>query len=830
MDQALSRATTKAKAIENQGRAKAKALNQAGAAKSKALKKAADQKADEAFAKGKQAAADVRATSQDAIARMRGESDAAVAAMEAEVQTLEGKVAADQAALDAKTNSSKQKAAVEITAQKATAMATLEAEKTKSLAEIDAREKAGLEKLKLASDKDLAKLEREISRDLKRLDREIAASNRRIQGAIAKADRAVALEVSKRKREIRHEGQRANAAVAAYVIDARRGIAAADKETKEKIGNAADAGEVAITAETEKQSKKLAADAAIETKNIQKEGEKAAKDLQAEGDKASKELDLSAENLKTEIDDEWVKDALATANTQLDDNGVFNVVTDGEATTAMVAINTLPKHLQGKVVDEMDKEAFENLLDEVPEKRREEFAPMLESITDPERKLKLWGEYHKSKSAGDAERSKDDWSETIAEGTEDEVDEEVEFLLEKAAKSGTELTLTEVDALASRKKLEHEIEMAHRVKVTNEEGTRADGSKIVWTEAQLKQMQATFNELPDGHVRNNTLLKEVRREDMDEDDVDRVEDGHKAKVGGDHSGGRVRIYDLGVNANYRHTGDARESGTAQATTDIGANISALEETLIHEVGHDIHDKNPEAYEKFQEAAGWEKGIDTDDLTKAGLTEAEMADMKDDVNPKTITKNGKVYNYRYGEYVSFDENRIPATGQGGKDTFSYARNNYKDHFAESYMKATLVPEQHAKDLLDDPATKVAAATTARDGKKAARDKHQTDLATLKAKTPAPTKLELDAASKKVSDAQTMLDTEQKSLDDAAKDQQGLKEQYEIMRNDIYKTDKASSEASARLAAKGVTAAKLAEFEAKAARLSTPKQIAKLEANY
>ncbi len=824
--QALDAAKQRAREIRRQGRASAKRLHAAGAAESRKLKAVGDRRADEAFAHGEQAAEAVRQKARDGIAAMRGESDAAVKEMEAEVAAMAGKIAADVATLQAVASTEQAQAAIVVKAEMASAMAALEAEKTAMLTEIDTREQAELAKVDLASDKELARLEREIARDLKRLDREILAAERRINRAIASADRAVMREVARRKAIIRAEGQRANAAIAGYVRTARKGMAAADKDTKKEIGETGEKEIAALVEAGDKLSEENIKRSAAENSKLEKSGAQAVSELEKQGDSDGKKLDASADKLGGEIDDKWVADALVQAETKLDGDGLFNVVTDEEANAAMLTINSLPKHLQGKVVDQMDSDSFENLIDEVPEERREEFVTVLDTVLDPERKLKMWGEYHQSKAINDAERSGDDWRETIAEGTEDEVEEEVDFLLEQA-KNGTPLTLAQVDKLAARKKLEHEVEMQYRVKVTNEEGARADGSKIVWTEKDLKEMQATFGEMPDHHVRNNTMFEEIRREDMSSSDEKRVAKGGRARIGGDHDDGRIRVYDLGLSGSYRHTGDARESGTAEAQSKIGPNISPLEEVIVHEVGHDIHDQNTDEWEKFQKASGWEKDIDTDDLKDRGFTAQELKDMKE--NDKTIERNGKVYNYRYGEYVAFDKDRIPATGQGS-DTWSYARNNYKDHFAETYMKATLVPEQLAQDLLDTPAADVASKTAKRDTEVATRNADRAALAALKAKTPPPSQAEINAATNKLAASERKLAVRQSDLDEALADQEGLKQQYDIMRNDIFNSDKTTGEAVARLNAKGIDPAKLADFKAKAARLSTPEQITRLEAQY
>jgi hypothetical protein len=122
------------------------------------------------------------------------------------------------------------------------------------------------------------------------------------------------------------------------------------------------------------------------------------------------------------------------------------------------------------------------------------------------------------------------------------------------------------------------------------------------------------------------------------------------------------------------------------------------------------------------------------------------------------------------------------------------------------------------------------TSTRDIAEAARDTAKANLAALQATSPAPSSQDLLTAMGQVLDAEMDLSRAQDTLDDATADQDGLAEQYRIMREEIFHTGEAATEARARLVAKGVTGARLDDFDQKAARLSTPEQIAALEAQY
>src|SRR5882672_8871703 len=142
-----------------------------------------------------------------------------------------------------------------------------------------------------------------------------------------------------------------------------------------------------------------------------------------------------------------------------------DLVTDSEATEAMNDLNSLPDAEQGQAIKQLDGDDFHKLLNEVPEDRREEFKSLVDNTHDPERKLQLWGEYHKSHVENDAKkdakatedtgwwpfeskeqdinRHKNKIRNQAVSATKDEVSDEIKFLEEKQ-KAGT---LTETDVV-----------------------------------------------------------------------------------------------------------------------------------------------------------------------------------------------------------------------------------------------------------------------------------------------------------------------------------------------------------------------------------------------
>src|SRR5262249_3061329 len=428
----------------------------------------------------------------------------------------------------------------------------------------------------------------------------------------------------------------------------------------------------------------------------------------------------------------------AAAGKDLDDEGLFNIVTDAEALHALDLLISLPPGLQGKAIAKLPDDRFENLLDEVPRLRRNDFESLVKNTTDPKRKLLLWREYYKAHATVDAESRKGDVGEEVfsggtkptaaqaenrrredhrraaAEDSQHEADEEASFLLH-AAESGTALSLATVQGVIDRKDLEHEIEMKYNIDITNKAGARADGSQIVWKTSELQEFEASFAQVPVEHMAGNKLLKELRRDDMD------VEDGHvKPNIGGTHDDGVVTVFDDGaqvIGTGYRHGGDARELASPYICSLCGAQIAILDMVITHEMGHDFHDQRPEIFKAYQKAAGWQSleksdisaaGLGDEDIEKLELTRKEPYAARNQVH-----KHGKIYMvdpYEKKKYLVVDETAIPTGAEsepasGGGDSWNYARSNYKDAFAEHYAKAVHVPQKLYKDLIETPASLV-----------------------------------------------------------------------------------------------------------------------------
>ncbi len=148
----------------------------------------------------------------------------------------------------------------------------------------------------------------------------------------------------------------------------------------------------------------------------------------------------------------------------------------------------------------------------------------------------------------------------------------------------------------------------------------------------------------------------------------------------------------------------------------------------------------------------------------------------------------------------------------KDTWQYARVNPQEHFAELYAKAVHVPEKLHEDLVARPAAEASKA-------RADVETQEHAIARLEA-SRYPNAL-------KVAEMRTMLTALKNDAAIATRAEKQRGEQFSVMRNDVFHTDKAVAAASARLQAQKVSPEKLREFGQRAARASTPEQVEVLE---
>lgn len=531
-----------------------------------------------------------------------------------------------------------------------------------------------------------------------------------------------------------------------------------------------------------------------------------------------------------------------------------------QAAQALDILLLIPDSHRGKVIDELDCKAFENLCNRISEAERERFMRLVEVAHNPERKLALWAAAHKSRATNDIVREQGDMGPPIptytdddgevwedeeveeeivgklskeqlrrrkrhrrrleaVESTHTEVDTEVKALMAKSKKQ--QLTLADVDAMVERKELEYKVEQAHNVNLTTQSHPRvydfAKGENVAWETDELKEVDLTLGRLD--HAKDPDSFKELRRTESHG-----VWDG----VGGQYHGDHIEVRDGGATTTpgYRHGGHDREGVSDAFKTEHGEKIGTLEFVLTHEIGHDYAARHEKTYEAFQKAAGWEK-VKVDALVADGVSEEDIDTLdarRANPSGKTYDISGKtrIYNPVAGskdEYWAVPLTAIPAQYEAGDDTtldatWDYARVSPDEHFAETYAKAVHVPEQLYEDLIVKPARAV----------EKARDAYEPLTRQI-------AKLEADPSRSnmlKLANLRAIAAALKADLTKAETAQKQQAAQFELMRNDVFGTDKAVKQSLERLKAKKLGLDKIEEFTERAAKLSTPEQIAFLEA--
>ncbi len=376
---------------------------------------------------------------------------------------------------------------------------------------------------------------------------------------------------------------------------------------------------------------------------------------------------------------------------------------DAEARRALAALNELPEALRAEALGKLDSTRFEDLLDELPdEERAVAFRPLFESAGDPERKLRLWKELHLAQVASDveagertvdrledpAERKEEErWQERrekTASETRRELDDEVK-VLEEMRKAGT-LTADEVTRLAERKELEHRLEMTFNMGISAEGTRRLDGTRVIWSTDELRDVERTLGALPEAHVAGNHELEGMRR-------AEKVPGNPYVGGAYDHGSRVLSFYDKG-----------KDNPT---------------QSITHEIGHSVQEKLPDRYGDFVTRAGWE-GLRPEDLEAAGVRPSDVVKLGQHDPP--IDKDGKQYmrnryqNTGQNPYWALDGRALPAIpAPDGVRTYSqrdpwwYARSDPQDHFAELYQLSVREPDLVYRDLVQRPAEEAAAAT-------------------------------------------------------------------------------------------------------------------------
>ncbi|MEO8845219.1 MAG: hypothetical protein ABI591_05875 [Kofleriaceae bacterium] len=666
-----------------------------------------------------------------------------------------------------------------------------------------------LGELAATPDKDLAKEGAALGGELAKLDQTDGQASHAMTARASSAEQTVAKEDAGHARAMHARGVTARAGIDKVAQEARQQITTANKPTERDIAGAARRGREAIDNVGADANKDVVAFSAKRLTDDNKAGDKELADYNKQADAGDKQLGNMASGVGAAVDKAWVDDVMKGATTSLDGK-LFFYPTGDEALSGLRAITSLPPKLQGDAIKLLTDQQFNNLLARVPEGNREELDALVKNTTDPQRKLELWGVYHKAHAAADAQRlnvgsdadamRRGQARINAAKTTAVEVDEEMAALYLHVTKTGKPFTTAEVDELITRKDTEHAMEMKYNVNFTNAGGVRADGSHIHWKEDELEALNKTLSRMPAAQTAGNKDLTEIRRQENVFWNND-----PKSPLGGLATGTQVLIPDNA--ASTASIGEPRQL----ADPALGPDVSTIEWLITHELGHNVSNHMWAVEQKFERANGWESyGKDTDALTaaeKATLEAKRLHGMRDRAQ---VNKGGKTYEIDQDTpgYISYTQGALASDGEGtpeaagyvagptGTDPWGYSRTRGYEQFAEYYNHAMHTPEKLYADMITTP--------------------HQ-DTEAKRAQVAAATN---DAARA----------TAQKDLDIAEKAEAARKQSYELMRNDVFGTDKEQQLAEARLAARGVAPAKVHDFQKRAAVASTPDQIHVIEREF
>src|SRR5262249_31434475 len=141
----------------------------------------------------------------------------------------------------------------------------------------------------------------------------------------------------------------------------------------------------------------------------------------------------------------------------------------------------------------------------------------------------------------------------------------------------------ELADLIARKQLEHDLEERFGISLTCSGGEGRD--RAGWKLDELRQLDAALSQLPPELLGGKPNHQQIRRERVQvsqDRQGNRVEDRNTGGTS-DQSTGIIRIFDAGTAGRMRNTGAASSS--------TGGAITVLQETLVHEIGHNLQLQN-----------------------------------------------------------------------------------------------------------------------------------------------------------------------------------------------------------------------------------------------
>lgn len=529
-------------------------------------------------------------------------------------------------------------------------------------------------------------------------------------------------------------------------------------------------------------------------------------------------LEPEPEVCAPETDEEAVARVTGDAGGKLNDEGLFDWVSEDEASSALDGILSLKPELQGKVIDQLSADQLNELLAKVPPDQRVKFDTLYKNTTDPDKKLQLWSEYYKSTANNkvDAEQqdvSIWDWSadgkkkhdsngkwDKIGGTTGTEADQEVAKLQEqiKAGKA----TMADVDKMIERKNKEQELELKYGIALTNDAGSegflgwgKRDGA--VWSKDELDKLETTLSRIPASNLHENPGMNEIYRAGK-QDDWRGLYEPSKRRVSVSDSGAENIVHD-------RHDP-----------------LTTLLATSAHEIGHAFAEAHPDIYNDFNDAVGWKTIGSQADLKKqlvaAGMPEEEagkkveaMFKTKDEGygTRGTITYGGRTYaidQYDRGSVLSFKEGAIP-----DGHAWSYGRGSPDEYWADLYSRCVHQPDTAYDALVSGP--KQQTETTKKDLESA--NKALSDLTTA------------GASEDQIKAAKDRVDQLNAQLDLAKRTEASRGEQWKIMRERVFKTDDSDIQALTAPAGKEQV---YADYKLEAAKCATPIQLQAVRDKY
>jgi hypothetical protein len=456
----------------------------------------------------------------------------------------------------------------------------------------------------------------------------------------------------------------------------------------------------------------------------------------------------------------------------------------------------------------MEDQAFENLIDRLPDEQRVRLKLLVDASQKPKRKLRLWREQHMSRARHDLQRYEGDFGEEDdrtekqdadkarydrrkrgVNKTQKEVDAEAGKLLAK----GDQLTVADIDKMRERKDKELDVEMKHNINLVAQDGKRMDSvdptkineknPDVIWSTNEIAHLDRALDKLPDHHVHGEQAVETYRR---------KSNDSFMDTRGGEYGVDTIDIFD-GAHRELEHRN----------------HVDPIEYTVIHEVGHEVQkevgktDEKKDAFTRFEEAAGWETHTKAELTDDKRFTEAELEDAF-----KGTQAKGKIINKWDGhdQYYLVDDTALPSKDEVGNDRWKYASRNSMEHWAEMYVAAVETPDQLYKDYVERPAEKL----------QTLRNQEREQASALK-----------NADEKSRPLAKAKLDKTKRELARAEKIVKQRRELFGIIRNDVFGAEKGVAAAVGRLKQKGASADAIRKFSENAARVSTPDQIEALE---